>query len=318
MGRYSLPFFLMLALSLNFCGTTDDSSDAIDDFYSGDYGWDGYTDENFTPDYGNDNYIPGDTITPTNEFPSAELLLKITGPSGNGRAIVMGAVTSVTGVVFGKYDSLSWASSSGQKGNAAGAPFWQTDAISLNPGDNFITVTAQNGSETATDTVMITYNPGFLFDGPVNLRPSALFSSENTKVVVTIPLGRYINFDSNSVQLLQVDAFGNTIKNVGVMKDDGAVASSGDEIAKDGIYTLFSNFTCGGDPIYVRVAVTAKFSNQNYQALSAIGEIECVSHLTANECTSHQKLLIGARDKYFEELNTNGTTAARQAARDLL
>lgn len=262
----------------------------------------------------------GQVIT-GNEYPSAELLLKITGPSGFGYATTAGSRIALSGLVFGKFESLSWFNlNTGASGPASGAPFWQTDGIDLKMGDNVIEVTAQGGGEVVRERIVVTYNPGFLFqDAPV-AKPPAVFAGEMQEVHVTIALGPFGNLVSNTLTLQQVDKEGNPIKDLGPMMDDGLVATSGDEIAKDGVYTRQQSIVgCqAGEKIYLRATAQVKgLDNQVYVAKSAIVPVDCVARLPRSTCISHQKTLSDARDAYNAEL-PNGVAAARKAALDIL
>jgi len=133
-------------------------------------------------------------------LPEAELLIKIIGvpgqEGGKRHVAVASAVTPIAGVAFGSPDSIAWTSTPMPLGNtlsgtANGYPFWQTGPISLDPGLNIITVTATKGQETVTDTIIITYNPLFMFNTPPVVSPDSLFVNESTKVVVTIPITEY-------------------------------------------------------------------------------------------------------------------------------
>ena len=74
-------------------------------------------------------------------FPSQELNLQIIGPSARDNAATGGAITYVAGILFGDAKDITWQSSTGQSGEATGGGgFWKTGPITLNPGDNVVTV----------------------------------------------------------------------------------------------------------------------------------------------------------------------------------
>ena len=280
-----------------------------------------------------------DAIIPSgNEYPSAELMLKITGPSGNGYGVSSGSLISVTGVVFNRPNTgttITWKSDfvtpnglvyTGS-GGATGAPFWQTDPISLfppdlqtpPPWDILITVTAQNETETVSESVMITYNPGFVFQSTVNVRPPSIFVGLPQKVFTTIPLGLYGNLVGSTLALQQVDKEGKKIKDLGNMADNGLVGASGDEIEKDGVFTLQFDLSCpSADPLYVRAVaqVTGAFGVQQ-SAYSAPVKIDCVNRLSVQSCGLHVKTLANARTAY-NDTKDQGIGQARQAAFDAL
>ena len=285
---------------------------------------------------GKDGFIPQDpgntgdvNITTGNEYPSAELMMKITGPAGHGFAVSPGSILSVTGVIFSLPNSnvnISWkcdhVTAAGlvhaADGYAFGAPFWQTDGIPLNVGDNLITVTAQTETETATESILVTYNPGFVFQSTVEARPPAIFVGDNQKVFTTIALGLYGNLVGSTLALQQVDKEGKKIKDVGSMTDNGPTGGSGDEIALDGVFTLQFNLSCpSADPLYLRAVAQAKVFNGQESAFSSIVKIDCVNRLTVQSCGLHVKTLANARTAY-NGAKAQGVAAARQAAADAL
>lgn len=262
---------------------------------------------------------------PGYEYPSAELLLRITGPSARGSTTSVGGVVSLTGVVFsriGQVPKLSWVAQSLEQGtvlgqgSASGAPFWMTEGIKLSPGDNLITVTAQAGAETASDSIVVTHNPAFPFDNPVVLRPPAGFVGEAGKVFATVAVGPLGSLVDTALTLQEVDEQGRFVREVGKMRDDGNTGASGDEIQSDGVYTLQFTYTCqSSGPVYLRATAKVKGAfGQVYEAKSAITRYDCVNRLPAATCANHQKTLARARDAYFEALQSGNSAAARAAA----
>lgn len=244
-------------------------------------------------------------------FPSKELLIKITGPSGSGYATSPGGIVSIAGVVFGTPDKITWISPNGT-GVAVGAPFWQTDGIILKEGDNLITVIAQKGSEQSTDTIVITYNPEFMFSGNLEVRPPALFVGETQKIYATIALGPFGSLVGSTLDLLEVQETGEMISSLGAMFDDG---SNGDEIQKDGVYTRQVDFKCTTPGfVYLRAGAMVKGAfGKTYKALSAIAKIECVQRITPSACSSHQKTLIDAKQAYLNAISSSSGSPRESA-----
>ena len=260
---------------------------------------------------------PGETGPAVNpSFPSGELLLKITEPSGSGGVAVIGGTISLSGMVLGKVGAVSWiALGSGATGAAlVAAPFWTTDAIPLTPGDNFITVHATGNGETVEESILVTYNPTFLFQAAPKVLPAAVFTDETQAVHVTIALGPFGSIAAG-VTLQQVSPTGALLTDLGPLVDDGQVGTSGDEISHDGVYTKQVDLTCvAGGSVYLRAAAQAKgFDGQLYSALSPIVRLDCVGRLSPAACTSHQATLSAAQTAYGAAL-AGGVAAARQAA----
>ncbi len=265
--------------------------------------------------------IEEDTGLPpgASEYPSSELLIRITEPSGSGHATTAGSVVSLSGVVFGKFTSLTWTAgtASGSLAISEGSPFWQSDSITLAPGDNLVKVAATGEEGTVTDSVVVTSNPGFMLPNALQMRPPAMFVGQSQKVLATLALGPFGSVSSGKVVLRQVDAEGALVKDQGTMLDDGITLTSGDEIPTDGVYTIRVQIACDqAGPMYFRGAVSVTDANgQAYFALSAPARFDCVPRLTTQACAAHQKTLIDAREAYFATLATTGLRSkSRQAA----
>ncbi|MBM4387142.1 MAG: hypothetical protein FJ088_05345, partial [Deltaproteobacteria bacterium] len=243
---------------------------------------------------------------------------KIVGPSPSGYATSAGSLISLTGVVYGEADSITWEKSTGESGVIELGAFWLTDAIELNPGDNRITVAAAKGSKSASDSIIVTYNPYFIFQSPPIVLPYAVFKGESVDVVATIPLGLYGNFDKQTVMLHETNGELQVVKDLGGMVDDGATASSGDEIAQDGIYTKRIKVNCAdAGPIFMRVSLTVKTPYSSYTAFSAPVILECVEHLSSSECSTVLQIQQNMKDLYQTKLK-EGAPAAKQAVLDAL
>lgn len=335
-----VPVPLLLALGLFSCSVASENPDnrgyldlqGIEVIFS----YDAFSDDLGNSQEGDSLSVEdGSADTPPSpsaslEYPTAELLVRITGPSATGYATSAGGVVALTGLVFaplGVPVNLSWVAQSLEdgvvkgQGVAQGYPFWQTEGITLSPGDNLITITAQAGDETASDSIIVTFNPYFPFENPVVLRPPALFVGETSKVFATIAIGPTVTLADNFLSLELVDRQGKPIMGLGQMKDDGDTGVSGDEIQKDGVYTAQFNLSCSlPGPLYVRATATVKGAfGVLYVAKSRPSRIECVPRLSPTACASHQKTLAQAREAYRQAIASGAAPeAARQAAIEVL
>jgi hypothetical protein len=300
--------------------TMDDSTELTD----GDTG-DGQSGTDST-----DVQVPDDTGGTTEDgdpgIPNAELLLKVIGPplqsTGKSHVAVQGAVTPLTGLILGGADSITWTSiTTGESGEAGGSPFWQTGGISLSPGTNVITVTATKGSETASDTVTITYNPGFLFDAPPRISPDMMFVGEPTNAVITVPITLYSSFNPSTVKAWLVDAEGNKTSNQALasLVDNGNLSKC-DEVEEDGVFSAcLSGLSCNSaDDIFVSISTDIDSDTATYTAWSAPIRIECADRIPVSSCTEAQGGLAAARLKWTESGGENDPVAARDAAIDWL
>jgi hypothetical protein len=224
-----------------------------------------------------------------NFYPSKELYLKITGPSAGDAIGSLSAMEAVGGVVFGEYDAITWVNeTNGTSGTATGAPFWKSGVIHLAQGDNTIRATATKGDQTSSDALVITHNPGFRWDKPLTLRPPSLFVGYSVEVIVTASMGFYSNFNTNSVKLIQVDELGQTIKELGVMRDDGGTnttSNSGDEYPSDGVFTVKATFS-SSEPTVIHLRATAQVTAgaNVYTAYSEVVQLPILPHLTGSDC----------------------------------
>ena len=229
-------------------------------------------------------------------YHASELNVRIVGPSGRGHAVVSGSIAEVAGVVFGKADSITWSTVNGDTGSAHGAPFFQTDAIKLNPGDNVVTVTAKNANETVSDSLIITYNPTFSFQDRLRADPNVIKVGKAASIDVVIAIGKASNIVKGSVKLFRVDAQGNNMTTYGVMLDDGLIASSGDQIVTDGLYTrkVPLNEAAAGD-VLLRASVDVQTATGKYTAYSDIAHVEAVVDWNSQECADAMSTLKAAK-----------------------
>ncbi|MBI5608827.1 MAG: hypothetical protein HY902_08085 [Deltaproteobacteria bacterium] len=226
------------------------------------------------------------TVTPGGgPYVSPELRVRIVGPSGRGHAVVSGAIIEVAGVVFGNADSITWSTDTGGSGSAHGAPFFQSDPITLVPGDNVVTVTAKNATEQVTDTLVVTYNPVFQFQDRLRANPGVVKVGKNTSINATIAVGKATNVLKGSVKLFRVDANNGTMTTFGVMEDDGALGTSGDEIKGDGIYSRKINVSeSQPGSVRLRASVQVNAGTQTITAYSDVLVIDAVKDITSAEC----------------------------------
>ena len=252
-------------------------------------------------------------------FKSAELGLKILGPSATGVAQALGASIQVAGLVVGKPDAIKWKSETGQSGYAEGMPFWLSGKVDLVQGDNLITVTAVKGNEEASDTVVITYNPAFLFGDVLRVRPSAVFTNTKTKLVFTLDMGLYTNFEPSTLKLCQCTEDGECVSDVHTMLDDGQVGISCDEVGEDSVFSWCKSYTLSepGKACF-RTHAVVKAGYQQYTAYSPVTCVDVVDHFTQAACESIQAIQLEADALYWDTLAVSDAATARQTVVNLL
>ncbi len=256
----------------------------------------------------------GDTATTGDEY--KELLIKILGPSGRDWAQNEGASAALSGVAWGHPEKIEWSATNGKSGIVCGAgspqpkceEFWQSDILTLDQGDNTITVTATQGAETASDTIHITYNPLFSFDGPPNIAPNAIFVGETATLVVGMPVPGAANsnvVDASTIKLIEVDETGKTIQEYNTLQDNGN-AGNCDDAQKDSVYSACLSLTASAPKTYrfrVQATVSVKLSGSTvtkYQALSPVAEVDAVPHFSQTECNG----IVGLQKKIAGDYKT--------------
>lgn len=235
---------------------------------------------------------------PPGGFPAAELLVKITSPSGGDWASVQGAKATIGGVLFGAADSLRWETPDGQGGDLELDVYWRTGAIELGPGDTPVTVIAEADGVERRDTITLTRNIAFDF-GPLDRVPSLVWKDDPEDVTFTVAFGTYKNYDPATVRLLEVDAQGALVKDRGVMQDDGSAGDGfgggGDEIQGDGVHTRRLTVACtDGQTRWYRVSAEVEANGETYTALSPLQPVECVQRLKPKTCGRYQEILTQA------------------------
>ncbi len=259
-----------------------------------------------------------DTVQPPDPyFPSAELGIKIVGPSATGSAQSLGSLIQLAGLVAGEPESIEWTTGEGQQGYAQGMPFWLSTTITLKNGDNRITVTAKKGDEVATDSIVITYNPGFLFGSRLQLWPGVIFVGTTSSVIFRVDMSQYGNFEPSTLTLCEATPEGLCVTDIHAMVDNGQVGSSGDEVASDAIYSWkksYSPQTPG--KICFRAKAVVKAGYQQYTAMSPVECLEVVPRIVQQTCTDTKSLLEEA--EAAARAVSTGDADAQQAALDLL
>lgn len=272
----------------------DDGSDHID----------------ITPDSG------PDSASGSGDFPPHVRLLH---PSSRPLLGVPAARVVLGGLLSGRADSMNW-EGAGTSGTMEPLPWWTSGPIDLVPGDNLLTVVARRGEHLSSDSIRITYTPGFDCPTPVAW-PDVAFVGDSVTVVIRFPLGQDAPVDAARLAIYRVGPDFQPSGDADFVtrpRDDGLVAKHGDEIAGDGIYSARVPLTCTVDgPLRFRVQVPVVVGDATYLALSPPAEVDCMPRVRASECRDAQDAVNAARVR-FDASRSSGEEAARLAARDLL
>ncbi len=252
---------------------------------------------------------------------SDELLVKVLGPSGREWVQSDSEFAQLSGVLFGEADTIEWSSSNGKSDTISLAAWWVSGVIELSPGDNAITVTAKKGTQVATDTVHIVYNPFFTFEGAPQIAPDVLFVGESATMVVRMPLSGAGSgpsgkgpVDPSTVKLIECDADGKKIQDTKKLVDDGS-ASNCDDIQKDGYYSACLSMTPNvAKRLYFRVEATVTVLDKTYTALSPMTQVDVVQRMQQSECNQ----IVGLQKKVKGDVlaAVGGGKSAADAAAD--
>lgn len=256
----------------------------------------------------------GEPFNPKVDFPSKELHIAITSPSGSSWVAVSSKNITLGGLVFGDVFNINYQNSQGGQGSATGSPYWNSDPIELVEGDNKITVTVKNANEVATDTITVTYNPNVRFQGNAVVTPDALFKGDSKTVCINIQLDPFSKVDDSTFRLIEVDKDGNTVKELAKLTDDGSLSNC-DEIEGDSLYSIkITPDTSSEKRIYYRAAVDYDFEGQKKTAKTAVFSLDVFEKITAQQLTAMKTVQDAAKNKFIEVFNTQGQVAALQAA----
>lgn len=252
-------------------------------------------------------------------YPSPELFIKILGPSSNHYSASAGSLISVTGIMFGEAQTITWKSNKGE-GTIQPEYFWLSDAIELDPGDNLITVTAvgKDGAK-SEDYIMVVYTPGFMFPDDPKARPDVVFLGEPQQVVFTIRISQSEVMEKGSIALYSTNPDLSPANKIKDMKDDGQVSSSGDEITNDGVFTAKYQVACTSEGLVgFRVGLIVKSGITSYTAYSPPVFVECVSHVNQSDCNNALQTQITAKTLFTTKAKEVGEDAARAAVVEYL
>jgi hypothetical protein len=253
-----------------------------------------------------------------------DLLVKILGPTGREWTQSTGQLMQLSGVAFGIPDSMSWKSSSGKSGTIKADTYWKSGTIELAPGDNVLTVTAIKGDQTSVDTIHITYNQVFQFDGPPVINPNVVFVGETNKVVVqfvapaagasegTVPI-----VDPSSIKLIETDKDGKTVAGFTADLFDNGNGGNCDDVQKDTVFSNCLNFSANqAGTRYFRVQASVDIPGiAKYTALSPVTVVDVVPRWNKTECKALVSLQKSVKADY-EKAIAGGTSwqVAREAA----
>lgn len=257
------------------------------------------------------------TVGPTDGFKSP--LVKILGPSGRDWMQSTGSKIQLAGVMYGGVESMNWAVLDGKSGNITATTNWKSSVIDLVEGDNHITVTGKKGNTVVSDTIHVTYNPVFQFEGPPEMTPNVLFVNESATIVVHFsasaavagPDGSFV-VNPQTLQLVEVDENGKDISGGSVtsLLDSGSGGNC-DDVAKDAVFSNCLKLTPNqAKTKYFRVKADVDIGVKKYKAMSPVTIVDVVSRFDKGTCNS----IVSLQKKVKGDYNT--AVAGGKATKD--
>ena len=146
--------------------------------------------------------------------------------------------------------SVSYSTSRGAEGVAAGLENWSISGLNLPEGDTNIEVKATDmDGNNGEASITITKNKYLTFLGLPKHDKEMVYTNSNSQVWITTQIVPNSNLIANSMKLIEVDANGNQVGNpICQLFDDGDLTNHGDEIKGDNVFSAKAmfNFTSDG------------------------------------------------------------------------
>ncbi|MBM4353124.1 MAG: hypothetical protein FJ109_04905 [Deltaproteobacteria bacterium] len=168
-------------------------------------------------------------------------------------------------------------------------------------------IVAQKGEVKAWDSVVVVANPGFVMGKrPLKLLPDVVFAGDTSGVLFRFDLNNVENFDASQVFLMEADAeCSKKVEGTArLMKDDGLIDESGDEIGADRVYSvrLHQAFEQPGIRLY-RAAVTGAVAGKKLVAYSPCIALRVVKRADPLDCTVARSVLLDLRGEMDARLD---------------
>lgn len=220
------------------------------------------------------------------------------------------ATIRLSGTAFdadGTVSRVSWGLEGGASGSAQGTKSWDTGDITLNEGDNRITVTAtDNSGKTGTDKIFVVYNKDVLFVGEPAATPDFLFTNDPAvNVTFSVRIKKTPQQILSFVKLVDVDQDGNVLGEIGIMNDSGDPAQ-GDDVPGDGVYGFLTPLSSStSEAKYFRVV--AQVAGSDTPSMSGVLKIISIDHMSQTTLDQINALNAQVND-LIAQLQTQGAS----------
>lgn len=227
----------------------------------------------------------------------------ITSPTGSSGYSTKTSTITLAGSASDNIgvNSIAWSNNRGGTGAATGTTEWTISNISLQTGDNIITVTAKDAAGNASsDAITITYNPSIAFLSSLQMAPDSAFVSEAMTVIFRIGIENNPNLDKTSVRLVRVDSNNNVVGTIASLADDGNI-DNGDDIASDGVFSgkaVINENTEG--VVRLRISADITESTGSVTAYTEVFNFSIIAHLTDAQFSKAISMPNETQQKYDE------------------
>ncbi|MBM4387697.1 MAG: hypothetical protein FJ088_08155, partial [Deltaproteobacteria bacterium] len=257
----------------------------------------------------------GGTTPQENTSQAAELSIVITSPTGTGSFTTIDSSVTVEGQAMGPVEKVEWSVAGGDSGTADGTVNWTIKNLSLELGENLLTVKATGGGQEDSAQLLIVRNENVNYLSTPFLKPDTVFVNAAEEVVVTVEIDQNDKYDPATVKLIKVKS-DNTTEELKAMTDDGDVIN-GDDIAGDGVYSaaLFFTEAAAGD---IMIKVSAQPKGGGDPEFSPPAFLHVIEQLTNDQNQEMLNVLDKAQKLYEEKVVELGHDKAKEEVLKLL
>lgn len=197
--------------------------------------------------------------------------------------------------------SVTYSTNRGVSGEAAGLDNWTINGLSLQDGDNVLTVTATDKADkTKTASLTITKNRYLIFFGIPNIDNELMYTGVPSERWITVSIAPNDKLLTESVRLIEVDADGKEIASVCQLYDDGNLSDHGDEIKGDNIYSVVHSFNETAQKTKrFRIAAKTLEAEGEVEGYSAIFTVTVIDQANAEQ---QVKLLVATQEDIEEKM----------------
>lgn len=144
---------------------------------------------------------------------------------------------SLAGLTVKNLESIQWKNDRGGSGIANGTINWRVPEVTLQPGENTITISARDldTGEVYTTQLKVTYELVELL-GNLIIKPDTIYIDEKNEMVAQISITPNPKLNKNKVEIYRTYKDGKNMYLLGLLTDNGDL-KNGDQVANDNIWS---------------------------------------------------------------------------------